>query len=207
MWRFVVPEPYDPDAYDQGVCISLAYCPSSDDIVVSHRPKFNTLVDVPNSQFWPTPYVTGQGVQGSHVLLKRTGCDNYQKMGSSNANVSDIRLPKCVIIDTQNQNRLFVSGDEATCDLVLQELPSFRTIQRFKMPAQVRDVRYSPSHGMLGCLTGNSLHLFRTNLKWDSTSILWFIDVGSFLSSFVSQNLAVRKVVEIFIVFQGYFFV
>ncbi|CAK8543914.1 unnamed protein product [Lathyrus sativus] len=163
--RFVVPEPYDPDAYDQGVCISLAYCPSSDDIVVTYRPKFNTMVDAPNSQFWPTPYVTGQGVQGSHVLLKRTGCNNYQKMGSSNANVSDIRLPKCVVIDTQDQNRLFVSGDEATCNLVLQELPSFRTIQQFKMPAHVRDIRYSPSHGMLGCLTGNSLQLFRTNLK------------------------------------------
>lgn len=188
MWRFVFPEPYNPDDYDQGVCISLAYCPSSDDIVVSYRPKFNSAVEVPPSQSWPPPtYVTGQGVQGSHVLLNKTDRDNYQKMGSSNANVSDIRLPKSVIIDTQNQNRLFASVDEATCDLVLQELPSFRTIQQFKMPAQVRDIRYSPSHGMLGCLTENSLQLFRTNLQWDSGAILWFIDVGSFLSSCFSE--------------------
>ncbi|CAI8614656.1 unnamed protein product [Vicia faba] len=164
--RFVVPEPYNPNDYDQGVCISLAYCQSSDDIVVSYRPKFNAMAEVPPSQSWPpSTYVTGQGVQGSHVLLKRTGRDNYQKTGSSNANVSDIRLPKCVLIDTQNQNRLFASVDEATHELVLQELPSFRTIQLFKMPAQVRDIRYSPNHGMLGCLTENSLQLFCTNLQ------------------------------------------
>jgi len=138
----------------QGVCISLAYSPSSDDTVVSYRPKLNTL----------TGELIGQGVQGSHVLLKRTGGNNFQKMGSSYGNVSKIRLPRCVIIDIANQNRMFASGDEVTCDLVLQELPSFRVIQRFKMPAQACDIRYSPSHGMLGCLSENSLQIFRTNL-------------------------------------------
>lgn len=155
-----------PETDNQGVCISLAYCPSSDDIVVSYRPKFNTLMDAPLSQPSPTPYhAVGQGVQGCHVLLKRTGSHNFEKMGSSYANVSKIRLPKCVIIDIDNQNRLFASGDEVTGDLVLQELPSFRVIQQFKMPAQARDIRYSPSHGILGCLSENSLQLFRTNLS------------------------------------------
>lgn len=140
---------------NQGVCISLAYSPSSDDTVVSYRPKLNTL----------TGELIGQGVQGSHVLLKRTGGNNFQKMGSSYGNVSKIRLPRCVIIDIANQNRMFASGDEVTCDLVLQELPTFRVIQRFKMPAQARDIRYSPSHGMLGCLSENSLQIFRTNLS------------------------------------------
>lgn len=140
---------------NQEVCISLAYSPSSDDTVVSYRPKLNTL----------TGELIGQGVQGSHVLLKRTGGNNFQKMGSSYDNVSKIRLPRCIIINIGNQNRMFASGDEVTCDLVLQELPSFRVIQRFKMPAQARDIRYSPSHGMLGCLSENSLQIFRTNLS------------------------------------------
>lgn len=158
---FVVPE-----TDNQGVCISLACCPSSDDIVASYRPKIDMFMDVPLSQPSPTPSnVIGQGVQGSHVLLKKTGSRHFQKMSSSNANVSKIRLAKCVIIDTQNQNTLFASGDEVTSDLVLHELPSFRVLQQFKMPAQIRDVRYSPSHGILGCLTENSLQLFQTNLS------------------------------------------
>ncbi|KAK2364186.1 E3 ubiquitin-protein ligase RFWD3 [Trifolium repens] len=136
-----------PGTDNQGVCISLAYCPSSDDIVVSYRPKFNMSMDVPLSPPSPTPsHVTGQGVQGSNVLLKRMGGNDFQKMGSSYANVSKIRLPKSVIIDIENQNRMFASRDEVTCDLVLQELPSFRVIQRFKMPAQARDIRISAVH-------------------------------------------------------------
>lgn len=155
-----------PETDNQGVCISLAYCPSSDDIVVSYRPKFDTSMDVPLSQLSPTPsQVIGQGVQGSHVLFKRQGSDYFQKMGSSYANLSKIRFPKCVIIDIENQSRLFAAGDEVTCELVLHELPSFRVIQQFKLPAQARDVRYSPSHGILGCLSENKLQLFHTKLS------------------------------------------
>jgi len=154
-----------PGTDNQGVCISLAYSPSSDDIVVSYRPKFN-MMGAPLSPPSPTPsQVMGQGVQGSHLLLKRTGGNNFQKTGSSYGNVSKIRLPRCVIIDIANQNRMFASGDEVTCGLVLQELPSSRVIRRFEMPAQVRDIRYSPCHGMLGCLSENSLQFFRTNLS------------------------------------------
>lgn len=155
-----------PETDNQGVCISLAYCPSSDDVVVSYRPKFDMSLDVPFTQPLATlSHVIGQGVPGSHVLLNRMGGHHFQKMGSSYANVSKIRLPKCVIIDLENQNRLFASGDEVTCDLVLHELPYFRVLQQFKMPAQPRDVRYSPSHGILGCLSENSLQLFQTNLS------------------------------------------
>lgn len=146
---------------NQGVCISLAYCPSSDNIVASYRPKFDMSVDVPISQPSPTPLSAGHGVQGTHVLFNRTGSNHFQKVGSSYANVSKIRLPKCVIMDIENQSRLFASWDEVTCDLVLHELPSFRVLQRFRIPGtQARDLRYSPSHGILGCLSGNTLQLF-----------------------------------------------
>lgn len=149
-----------PDSDIQGVCISLAYCPSSDDIVVSYRPRFDTSMDVPLTQQSLTPLVSGQGAQGSHVLFKREDSHHFQKIGSSYANVSKIRLPKCVIIDLEDQRRLFASGDDVTCELVLHELPSFRVLQQFKLPAQVRDVKYSPSHGILGCLSENTLQLF-----------------------------------------------
>ncbi|TKY62117.1 E3 ubiquitin-protein ligase RFWD3 [Spatholobus suberectus] len=149
-----------PETGNQGVCISLAYCPSSDDIVVSYRPKFDMSTDVPLSQPSPTPLTSGHGVQGTHVLFNGMGSHHFQMVGSSYANVSKIRLAKCVIMDTENQSRLFASWDEVTCDLVLHELPSFRVLQQFKMPALVRDLRYSPSHGILGCLSENTLQLF-----------------------------------------------
>jgi len=149
-----------PETDNQGVCISLAYCPSSDDIVASYRPIFSMSMDVPLSQPLATPLSAGQGVQGTHVLFNRMGGHHFQKVGSSYANVSKIRLPKCVIMDIENQSRLFASWDEVTCDLLLHELPSFRVLQQFKMPAQARDLRYSPSHGILGCLSENTLQLF-----------------------------------------------
>ncbi|KAL2345089.1 hypothetical protein Fmac_006374 [Flemingia macrophylla] len=151
-----------PETDNQGVCISLAYCPSSDDIVASYRPKFDISTDGPLSQPSPTPLTTGYGVQGTHVLFNRTDSHHFQKVGSSYANVSKIRLPKSVIIDIENQSRMFASWDEVACELVLHELPSFRVLQQLKIPAQARDVRYSPSHQVLGCLSENTLQLFNS---------------------------------------------
>nr|KYP70909.1 RING finger and WD repeat domain-containing protein 3 [Cajanus cajan] len=151
-----------PETDNQGVCISLAYCPSSDEIVASYRPKFDMSMDVPLSQPSPTPLTSGYGVQGTHVLFNRMDSHHFQKAGSSYANVSKIRLPKCVIMDIENQSRVFASWDEVACELVLHELPSFRVLQQFKMLAQARDLRYSPSHGILGCLSENSLQLFNS---------------------------------------------
>lgn len=158
---FVVPE-----TDNQGVCISLAYCSSSDDIVGSYRPTFDMSMDVSHSQPLLTPsQVIGQGVQGCHVLFKGMGSHHFQKTGSTHADVSKSLLPKCVIIDMENQSRLFASRDEVTNDLVLYELPSFRVHQQFKMPAQSRDVRYSTSHWALGCLSENSVQLFHAKFS------------------------------------------
>ncbi|XP_028776046.1 E3 ubiquitin-protein ligase RFWD3-like isoform X2 [Neltuma alba] len=157
-----------PETGNQGVCISLAYCPSSDDIVISYRPKFDMSIDGSLSQPSLTPsQVIGQGVQGSHVLLKRLDGSHLQQLGSSCANVSNIRLPKCVIMDVESESRLLASEDEVACELVLQELPSFGFVQRLKLPEHARDLKYSPTlnHGLLGCLTGKSLQLFCTKLS------------------------------------------
>ncbi|KAL3029472.1 hypothetical protein AAZX31_03G165500 [Glycine max] len=149
-----------PETDNQGVCISLAYCPSSDDIVASYRPKYDMSMDLRHSQPSPTPPRTQHGVQGTHVLFNRMGSHHFQKVGSSYASVSKFLLPKCVIMDIEDQSRLFASLNEDTRDLVLHALPSFSVLQQLKMQAQGRDLRYSPSHGILGCLSENTLQLF-----------------------------------------------
>ncbi|KAJ7976907.1 E3 ubiquitin-protein ligase RFWD3 [Quillaja saponaria] len=157
-----------PETENRGVCISLAYCPSSDDIVASYRPKVDMTGDILVSQPSLTPFqINGQGIQGSHVSFKRMG-SNFQQLGSTCANVSDVRLPKSAIIDTESGSRFFASGDEVTSELILQELPSFTVLQHFKSSEHpMRDLKYSHALGvgLLGCLSESSLQLFSTKLS------------------------------------------
>ncbi|XP_018842654.2 E3 ubiquitin-protein ligase RFWD3 [Juglans regia] len=158
-----------PQTDNQGVCISLAYSPSSDDIVASYRPK----VEMSNMAFTQpalTPsQVIGQGVQGSHIFYNRVGSNCFQKLGSASANVNDIRLPKrSAIIDVESQNRLFASGDEVTCELILQELPSFAAFQHLKIQKQhICDVKYTHAlgQGLLSCLEEDRLQIFCMKLS------------------------------------------
>ncbi|KAJ6993320.1 E3 ubiquitin-protein ligase RFWD3 [Populus alba x Populus x berolinensis] len=156
-----------PETTNQGVCVSLAYCASSDDIVVSYRPRVEMSNEVVSQTlFMPSP-ATGQGVLGSHLHLKRVG-SNYEKLGIACSTVSGIRLPKSSIIDRQNQKPLFATGDEVSCGLILQELPSFTATQRLK-PHQhfIYDVKYTSTHsqGLLGCLSEDTVQLFSTKLS------------------------------------------
>ena len=109
----------------------------------------------------------GHGVQGSHVLYQRLGCRCYQRLGSSCAAVDGTRMVKSAIIDRENQNPLFASGDEATNELALQELPSLTVIQRLKSHRHpIWDVKYMHlvNSGLLGCLTTDTLQLFSPSL-------------------------------------------
>ncbi|KAG6771849.1 hypothetical protein POTOM_023241 [Populus tomentosa] len=121
---------------------------------------------VSQTLFKPSP-ATGQGVLGSHLHLKRVG-SNYEKLGIACSTVSGIRLPKSSIIDRQNQKPLFATGDEVSCGLILQELPSFTATQRLK-PHQhfIYDVKYTSTHsqGLLGCLSEDTVQLFSTKLS------------------------------------------
>ncbi|XVF55528.1 hypothetical protein PTKIN_Ptkin06aG0043200 [Pterospermum kingtungense] len=146
----------------QGVCISLAYCSSSNDIIASYRPRIDFTNEMASSQPLPTP-VIGQGVQGSHVHLKRAGSNCYQKMGVTCANVNDVRLPRSTIMNIENHGCLFASGDELTGELVLQQLPSFFVVQRLKLPKHpIHDVKYANAFdgGLLGCLSEDVLQLY-----------------------------------------------
>ncbi|KAJ4704979.1 E3 ubiquitin-protein ligase RFWD3 [Melia azedarach] len=168
-WNFVGGEERShlvPETENQGVCISLAYCSSSDDIVASFRPKVEFSNEIAFSQTVLTPPMIGQGIQGSRVLLKKVG-NCYQKLGSSSTIVNDIRLPKSTIIHLENQKRLFASGEEVTHELILQELPSFSVVQRLKSQNHpIRDVKYIRAHnpGLLCCLSEDALQLYSTLL-------------------------------------------
>lgn len=158
-----------PETDNQGICISLAYSPSSDDIVASYRPKVEMSNEMAISQALVTPsQVIGQGTQGSRVHYRGVRSNCFQKLGSACANVNDVRLPtKSVIIDLENQNRLFASGDDIMCDLILQELPSFTVLQHLNTQKHpIRDVKYTHamSQGLLSCLSEDRLHLFCTKL-------------------------------------------
>uniref|UniRef100_A0A7C8YUU0 Cleavage/polyadenylation specificity factor A subunit N-terminal domain-containing protein n=1 Tax=Opuntia streptacantha TaxID=393608 RepID=A0A7C8YUU0_OPUST len=147
---------------NQGVCISLAYCPNSDNIVATFRPK----VDVPDetviSQLSQAPFLNmGHHVQGSHVLVKRLG-SIYQTLGSTSANVPGIRLPKSTIVELDDSNSAFACGDEATSNLVLQGLPSLTFTQSLQSYHPIRDVRYAASQkpGVICCLGQDRMQFF-----------------------------------------------
>ncbi|XP_051130324.1 uncharacterized protein LOC127250894 [Andrographis paniculata] len=153
-----------PESDKQGVCISVAYCPSTNDIVASYRPKIEpSAVEITQ----PTLAPCGQVTVGSHVLYKRLGCSRYHKLGTTFANVSDIRFPKSAIIDGVYPKPVFVSGDEATNELTLQELPSLNAVEWFKpLKPPIRDVKFArlPGSGLLSCLSEDSLYLLSAKL-------------------------------------------
>ncbi|KAG5556834.1 hypothetical protein RHGRI_007178 [Rhododendron griersonianum] len=151
-----------PGSENQGVCIALAYCPSSNHIVASFRPKIEMSNDTVVSQPSLSPVSSmGKGVRGTHVLYKALGNSCYQKLGSTCASVNEVRLPKSAII--YNQNLQFASTNEVTCEVVLQELPSFMAVQHLKSQTHpIRDVKYTHdlSSGLLSCLSEDRLQLF-----------------------------------------------
>uniref|UniRef100_A0A6N2K6I9 RING-type E3 ubiquitin transferase n=1 Tax=Salix viminalis TaxID=40686 RepID=A0A6N2K6I9_SALVM len=156
-----------PETTNQGVCISLAYCASSDDIVVSYRPRVEMSNEVVSQPLLTPSPATGQGVLGSHLHLKRVG-SNYERLGVACSTVSDIRLPKSSIIYRQNQKPLFATGDEVSCGLILRELPSFTVTQRLRSHQHfIHDVKYTSTHsqGLLGCLSEDTVQLFSTKLS------------------------------------------
>uniref|UniRef100_A0A2P2QLE0 Uncharacterized protein n=1 Tax=Rhizophora mucronata TaxID=61149 RepID=A0A2P2QLE0_RHIMU len=157
-----------PETANQEVCISLAYCPSSDDIVATYRPKVEMSGEIAFSQPLLTPSATiGQGIWGSHLHFRRVG-NNYEKFGSTCATVSDIRLPKSAIIDGEDQKPVFTAGDEITHQLVLQLLPSFIVAERLKAHKHfICDVKYTRAfnQGLLGCLSEETFQLFSRSLS------------------------------------------
>lgn len=151
------------EASNQGVCISLAYCHSSDNIVATFRPKVEIPDEIGISQLSQTPSSTtiGHHVQGSHVLVKREG-SSYHKLGSVNAHVPGIRLPKSTILGMGDDQSVFACGDEATSNLVLQELPSFTVTQCLPSHHPIRDLKYTASQkpGLLCCLGEDRVQFF-----------------------------------------------
>ncbi|KAG9441824.1 hypothetical protein H6P81_017678 [Aristolochia fimbriata] len=99
-----------PNLENQGVCISLAYCGNSENIVATFRPKVHFFHDQ-NSQ--PSASTTpGSPVLGSHFHLKRRDTNSYQNLGHVSAYVSEVRMPKSSVISLMDSNPLFAHGNE-----------------------------------------------------------------------------------------------
>ncbi|XP_042476154.1 E3 ubiquitin-protein ligase RFWD3 [Macadamia integrifolia] len=158
-----------PGMENQGVCISLAYSPTSDDIIATFRPKVQTPNDTIASQpsFSPSLAVLGQEVQGSHVHVKRIGSSCYQSLGSILTSVNDVRLSKSVIINVENCNPFFAYGDEATRSMKVWDLSSLRVVQTLEQHQRpILDVKYkSWGTGLLGYVSEDKLELYSARLS------------------------------------------
>lgn len=160
-----------PESDKQGVCISLAHSNSSDYYTASYRPKIELGGNVGVSQPTLTAAAAGQTTMGSHILYSRNG-DTYQKVGATSAYVSDIRVPiRSAIIDGVYRNSIFASVDESTSEVVFQELPSLRILDRLEpQNCPIYDVKYSrmssSGSGVVGCLSDNSFRLYRADLVY-----------------------------------------
>ncbi|KAJ4977806.1 hypothetical protein NE237_008586 [Protea cynaroides] len=159
-----------PGMENQGVCISLAYSPTSDDIMATFRPKVQTSNDAVGTQPSSSPSLTvlGQGIQGSHVHVKRMGSSFYHTVGSTSTYVNDVRLPKSIIINLENCNPLFAYGDEATRSMKIWDLSSLRVVQTLEEQHQhpILDVKYTCwGTGLLGYVSEDKLELFSPRLS------------------------------------------
>uniref|UniRef100_A0A2N9FGN4 Uncharacterized protein n=1 Tax=Fagus sylvatica TaxID=28930 RepID=A0A2N9FGN4_FAGSY len=152
-----------PGLENQGICMSLAYSPSSDDIVASYRPKILTSNGATSSQSSPSSSVLNQGTVGSLVHVRRVAGSFYFKLGSIPANVSHVQMTKSTIINIENCHPIFAYGDEVTHGLSLRALPTLTVSQNLKphhLP--ILDVKYAHSQGLglLGCISKDKLQLF-----------------------------------------------
>ncbi|KAK9723902.1 hypothetical protein RND81_05G033200 [Saponaria officinalis] len=147
---------------NQGVCISLAYCQNSDNIVATFRPKMEMPDDNGISQVSQTQsHNMGQNVLGSHVLFKRLN-SRYHNFGSIYSYVPGIRLPKSTILGIGDDTSLFACGDDSTCNLALLELPSLTVTHCLQSNHPVRDVKYATSvnPNLLCCLSEDRVQLY-----------------------------------------------
>ncbi|XP_010543439.1 PREDICTED: E3 ubiquitin-protein ligase RFWD3 [Tarenaya hassleriana] len=149
-----------------GVCISSSYCPDSDHVVASFRPR----VELSDESFSTQPSMAAFGVnshfvQGTFLCLKRTCVDAYQTLSSTYAFVDNIRLPKTRILDLGEKKQLFASCDESTHEVTLQELSSFDVTQRVNLASYpLQDVKYRKvlGQGLLGLLSEDRVQLLRS---------------------------------------------
>ncbi|XP_068645897.1 uncharacterized protein [Aristolochia californica] len=154
-----------PYLENQGICISLAYCGCSEDIVATFRPKVQFFSDHQISQ--PSTMTTpGSPILGSYVHLKRTGMNSYQNFEHVSSYVSEVRMPKSSVISLVDSNPLFAHGDEGSHRVSLRELPSLHLINALTPHERpILDVKYASSAdvGLLGCVSENKVQVFSIN--------------------------------------------
>ncbi|KAI8006179.1 E3 ubiquitin-protein ligase RFWD3, partial [Camellia lanceoleosa] len=151
-----------PELDYQGMCTSLAYSPSSDDIVATYCPKIQMSKETGSSQPH-LPAVLGQEALSSQIHVKRVAGSFYQKLESASTHVGNFFLAKSAIINVENCLPMFAYGDDVTCGLTLRDLPSL-IVSHILKPHQhpIRDVKYTHSKGssLPGCISDDKLQLF-----------------------------------------------
>ncbi|EEF32783.1 conserved hypothetical protein [Ricinus communis] len=151
-----------PGLDNQGICTSLAYGPSSDDIVASYRPKFFPSSETERS-YQESSTVPGQGILGTQVLVKRVAGGFYHNLGSTPAYLNDAHMENSAIINMENCFPLLAYADGVTHGLRLRELPSLTVSQNLKPHHHpILDVKcaHTRGTGVLGCVSEDKLQLF-----------------------------------------------
>lgn len=154
-----------PGMDNYGICISLAYCSSTDDLVASFRPKVELSNDTMSSQtpLSPSPTLPGSGRLGSHVLVKRTNGASYESYSIGTGNVSEVRMSKSAIIFSEGSNPLFACGDEWSRRVCLWNLPQFQVHSYLRPhPQPILDLKYTQASGpgFLGCISEDMCQVF-----------------------------------------------
>ncbi|KAF3793385.1 E3 ubiquitin-protein ligase [Nymphaea thermarum] len=154
-----------PGLEDQGVCISLAHCSLSNDVVASFRPKISAADEGLSSQSSapPSTSISEPVKSGRHFLIKKNNAGVYAVDGCFTGNVSGLRLPKSAIIGLANNKSLFTYGDETRCCLGVWDLQRLNFVS-FLRPHQqpILDVKYARSTGagLLGCISDSMFQLY-----------------------------------------------
>lgn len=154
-----------PGLEDQGVCISLACCSLSNNVVTSFRPKISATDEGLSSQSLAPPLSsTSEAVKiGRHFLIRKNDSGMYVVDGCFTGNVSGLRLPKSAIIGLANNKSLFTYGDETRCCLGVWDLQRLNFVS-FLRPHQqpILDVKYvrSTGVGLLGCISESMFQLY-----------------------------------------------
>lgn len=145
----------------EGVCISLAHCANSNDMVATYRQRVQT--DNASQPGISPASFPASATLGSHVYIKQEKGNAFNAHEPKSLYVSEVRMPKSAIISFENSCSVFAYGDERTHAVVVKELPSLDYVNRLRPhERQILDVKCAPSSNssLLGCISENRAQVF-----------------------------------------------
>lgn len=150
-----------PNMEKEGVCISLAHCASSNDMVAMYRQRVQT--DNASQPGISPASFPGSPTLGSHVYIKQEEGSVFNAHEPKSLYVSEVRMPKSAIISVDNSCSVFAYGDDRTHTVVVKELPSLDFVNGLRPhERRILDVKCAPSSNssLLGCISENRAQVF-----------------------------------------------